>query len=77
MQYLKQDLDAEAALRKAQELEPDNLDYLYALADFYLKRNKLQQARSIAEEMVARHPGQRIEHDILKLIEKDFETRSN
>ena len=29
MQYLKQDLDAEAALLKAQELEPDNLDYLF------------------------------------------------
>ena len=77
LQYLKQDLDAEAALRKAQELEPDNLDYPYALADFYLKRNKLQLARSIAEEMVARHPGQRIGNDILKLIEKDFENRSN
>ena len=77
MQYLKQDLDAEAALLKAQDLEPDNLDYLYALADFYLKRNKLQQVRSIAEEMVARHPGQRIGHDILKLIEKNFEARSD
>jgi Tfp pilus assembly protein PilF len=77
LQYLNQDLDAEAALRKAQELEPDNLDYLYALADFYLKRNKLQQARRIAEEMVARHPGQRVGHDILKIIEKNFETHSN
>jgi Tfp pilus assembly protein PilF len=77
LQYLNQDLDAEAALRKAQELEPDNLDYLYALADFYLKGNKLQQARRIAEEMVARHPGQRVGHDILKIIEKNFETHSN
>ncbi|MGD8332755.1 MAG: multiheme c-type cytochrome [Desulfobacterales bacterium] len=77
LQYLKQDLEAEAALRKAQELEPDNLDYLYALADFYLKRHKFQQARGIAEEMVARHPGQRVGHDILKLIEKNSETRSN
>ena len=77
LQYLNQDLNAEAALRKAQELEPDNLDYLYALADFYLKRNKIQQARSIAEEMVARHPGQAVGHDILKLIEQNSETRSN
>jgi Tfp pilus assembly protein PilF len=77
LQYLKQDSEAEAALLKAQELEPDSLDYLYALADFYLKRHKLQQARGIAEEMVARHPGQRVGHDILKLIEKNSETRSN
>ena len=71
-QHLKQDSDAEASLLKAQELEPDNLDYLYALADFYLKRRKLQKARSIAEEMIARHPTQRIGHDILNLIEKNL-----
>jgi tetratricopeptide (TPR) repeat protein len=74
LQHLKQDLDAEEALRKARELEPDNLDYLYALADFYLKRKKLQQARSIAKEMVARHPAQQIGHDILNLIEKNSES---
>ena len=56
LQHLKQDSDAEASLLKAQELEPDNLDYLYALADFYLKRKKLQKAKSIAEQMIAKHP---------------------
>jgi predicted Zn-dependent protease len=71
-QHLKQDSDAEASLLKAQELAPDNLDYLYALADFYLKRRKLNKARSIAEEMVARHPNQRIGHDMLNLIEKNL-----
>jgi predicted Zn-dependent protease len=59
-------------LLKAQELAPDNLDYLYALADFYLKRKKFQKARSIAAEMVARHPNQRIGHDMLRLIEKNL-----
>ena len=44
-QHLKQDSDAEASLLKAQELEPDNLDYLYALADFYLKRRKLTESQ--------------------------------
>jgi Tfp pilus assembly protein PilF len=77
LQHLKKDSDAEASLLKAQELEPDNLDYLYALADFYLRRKKLQQARSIAKEMVARHPTQRIGHDILNLIEKNVEANSN
>ena len=72
LQHLKRDSDAEEALLKAQELEPDNLDYLYALADFYLKREKLQKAKNIAEEMVARHPNQRIGHDILNLIEKNL-----
>ncbi len=77
LQYLKRDSKAEASLLKAKELEPDNLDYLYALADFYLKRKKLQQARSIAKEMVARHPNQRIGRNILNLIEKNVEANSN
>jgi Flp pilus assembly protein TadD len=77
LQHLRQDSDAETSLLKAQELEPDNLDYLYALADFYLKRNKLKKARSIAQEMVARHPTQRIGRDMLNIIEKDLETLSN
>jgi len=77
LQQLKKDSDAEAYLLKAKELEPDNLDYLYALADFYLKRKKLQQARSIAKEMVVRHPTQRIGHDMLNLIEKNLEANSN
>jgi tetratricopeptide (TPR) repeat protein len=77
LQYLKRDSEAEMSLHKAKELEPDNLDYLYALADFYLKRKKLKQARSIAKEMVTVHPTQRIGHDILNLIEKNMEANSN
>ena len=70
LQVLKQDRGAEAALLKAYELEPDNLDYLYALADYYLKRGRLQKARVLAEEMVSKHPGSRIGFDILELIRK-------
>ena len=77
LQQLKKDSDAEASLLKAQELEPDNLDYLYALADFYLKRKKLQEARSVAKEMVARHPDQQIGHDILNFVEKNLEVNPN
>jgi tetratricopeptide (TPR) repeat protein len=72
LQHLKQDSDAEAALLAALELEPDNLDYLYALADFYLKRKKLQQAKGIAEQMVAKHPAQRIGHDLLEMINRNL-----
>ena len=77
LQHLKQDSDAETSLLKAQELEPSNLDYLYALADFYLKRRQLKKAKSIAKEMVARHPNQRIGHDILGLIEKNVQPNPN
>jgi len=77
LQHLKKDSDAELSLLKAQELEPDNFDYLYALADFYLKRRKLHKARSIAQEMVARHPAQRIGHDVLNLIENNLGANSD
>ena len=77
LQHLKKDSDAEVSLLKAQELEPDNFEYLYALADFYLKRRKLHKARSIAREMVARHPAQRIGHDILNLIENNLGANSD
>ena len=77
LQYLKQDSEAEVSLLKAKELEPDNLDYLYALADFYLRRKKLQQARSIAKEMVTRHPTLQIGHNILELIDNNLGENSN
>jgi Tfp pilus assembly protein PilF len=77
LQQLKQDSDAEVSLLKAQELAPDNLDYLYALADFYLKREKLQKARSFAEQMIAEHPARQIGYDILNLIDKNLGANSN
>jgi tetratricopeptide (TPR) repeat protein len=47
---------AEAALLRALELEPDNLDYLYALADHYIKRGYFSKARPIADRMIAADP---------------------
>jgi outer membrane protein assembly factor BamD (BamD/ComL family) len=48
------------------------MDYLYALADYYLKRGKLQKAKIIAEQMVAKHPDQRIGPELLKIIERNL-----
>jgi Flp pilus assembly protein TadD len=70
LQQLKRDADAEAALLTALEIEPDNLDYLYALADHYLKRQKFAQARQIAEQMIVKHPNNSIGHDILNFIDQ-------
>jgi tetratricopeptide (TPR) repeat protein len=72
LQYLQQYADAEAALLKALNLDTDNMDYLYALADHYLKKGKLQKAQGIAEQMVAKHPDQRIGHEILELIKSNL-----
>jgi Flp pilus assembly protein TadD len=72
LQSLQRDADAETALLKALELDTDNMDYLYALADYYLKRGKLQKAKNIAEQMVAKHPDQRIGHEFLEFINKNL-----
>jgi tetratricopeptide (TPR) repeat protein len=70
LQSLGRDAKAESALLKALELEPANMDYLYALADHYLKRGRIQKARAIAEQMVATNPGHRIGYELMELIEK-------
>ena len=70
LQHLKRDSEAEAALLTALEIEPDNLDYLYALADHYLKRQKLVQARRIAEQMIDKHPDKSIGYEILNFVVK-------
>jgi tetratricopeptide (TPR) repeat protein len=49
LQHLRRYGEAEAALRAALALAPDNMDYLYALADYYVKRGQLKKAESMAK----------------------------
>jgi Tfp pilus assembly protein PilF len=55
--YLGKDRQAETALRRAVELEPENMDYLLALAQQYLKRGNFADAGKIADQMIANRPG--------------------
>ncbi len=68
-QYLGRSDEAESALRRATQLEPDNLDYMYALADHYVKAGELQQALTVAERMIAIHPENRLGHEVKAYIE--------
>jgi len=61
---------AEEELLEALEIEPDNMDFLYAAADYYLKRGRLSQAKRMAETMVEKHPSNRLGHDLLGLIKR-------
>ena len=72
LQQLGSDADAETELRKSVELEPRNVDYLYALTDFYFKRGRLSEALELAERMVAAQPGNRLGHDLKALIEREL-----
>jgi tetratricopeptide (TPR) repeat protein len=69
-QQLQRHRAAEAALLRALDIEPDNLDYLYAAADHYLKRGKLIKAEDIAKRMIEKHPGNPVGHDLLNYIDR-------
>jgi pentatricopeptide repeat protein len=66
---LARDVEAEIALRKALNLEPQSTDYLYALIDFYYRRGRLNEALELTEQMIAAHPENRLGHDIKASIE--------
>ena len=61
---------AQAELSKAVTLEPDNINYLYALTEYYLKRGKFQEAKPIAQQMVASHPAMQVGHNLLSIINR-------
>lgn len=73
LDFLHKDLGAQAALLKALELEPDNLDFLNALAQFYLKRGKYQEARAIAKQMITKHPSNRLGYNLLSFIDREIQ----
>ena len=65
---LRRDDEAEAALRDALALEPTSFDYLYALIDFYYKRERFNEALALADRMIEAHPRQRFGYDIKAAI---------
>ena len=63
------DEDAEAALSTALQLEPESVDYLYALIDFYARRDRLDEALELARRMIEAHPANRMGYDLRDAIE--------
>ncbi len=72
---LGRDEDAEAALLAALQLEPDSVDYLYALIDFYVRRNRLEEALELSRRMIEAHPGNRMGYDLRDAIRKQVASR--
>ncbi|MFC1877998.1 tetratricopeptide repeat protein, partial [Thermodesulfobacteriota bacterium] len=64
LQKIDNDGDAESAFQRALSIEPNNPEYLYAMAVFYLQRQRLDEAKFIAERMMedptTRSAGQQI-----------------
>ena len=71
LQYLNRTQAAEASLKRAVRLEPDNLDFLYALADFFIKQKRWREAESVARQMKEKHTDEKIGHEILNYIQSN------
>jgi len=70
LDYLRMYTAAEAALRRALELEPDNMDYLKGLAEFYLRRKRYPEAKKMAEQMIAGDPSNSAGHLMIDFIKR-------
>jgi len=68
LQYLGRNNEAEKELLKALASEPNNFDFLYALADHYIKINEFVKARRVALKLKELYPANSIGNDILNFI---------
>jgi pentatricopeptide repeat protein len=64
-----EDGPAETALLKTLDLEPDSMDYLFALMDLYYRRGRLEAALQLVERMIAAHLENPLGHDLKVRIE--------
>ena len=64
--------EAEEALRRALDLEPANFDFLFALADHYVKRGEYRKALPLVERMVSAQPGNAIARDMKTRVEAEL-----
>ncbi|MEN8200758.1 MAG: tetratricopeptide repeat protein, partial [Thermodesulfobacteriota bacterium] len=66
--FLRRDKEAEAALQQAISIEPGNLSYLQAIAQFYLGQGEFDQARKIGDQMLLQHPDSPMGRQLLDFI---------
>ncbi len=71
MQQLQKNDEAEAAFLKALELEPDNIDFLYAFATHFLKKGELRKASIVAQRMVEKHPSHPLTRKLVSYLSKN------
>ena len=69
-QYQNQNNKAEKALKQTLIIEPDNFDFLFALADFYVKTNQFEKAKPVAQKLADLYPESIVGNDILKMIQQ-------
>jgi len=67
--------EAEVSLVQVLEIEPENIDYLYALADHYIKRGEFRKALPVTEQMISAHPDQKVGHDLKTYLEQALDSQ--
>ncbi|MEA1921508.1 MAG: tetratricopeptide repeat protein, partial [Pseudomonadota bacterium] len=68
LEFMRRGPEAETALTQAVTLEPQNIQYLTALARLYLTESRLNKASELAKKMVAADPDNPIGHQLLEYI---------
>ncbi len=68
LDYLQDDAQAEKALLRALEIEPENTDFLTAAANYYVKRGQIEKARDLAEKFMALSPDNRRGRELLQFL---------
>jgi Tfp pilus assembly protein PilF len=68
LQYLQRVKESEQELKKAIDIEPGNMDFLYALFDFYFKRAEFVKAKEVADQMMMSSPGSPAVKEILDMV---------
>jgi pentatricopeptide repeat protein len=51
-------------------MEPASVEYLYALIDFYARRNRPEEALELSRRMIEAHPGNRLGYDLRDAIQQ-------
>jgi len=72
---LGRDEQAETALRRALQLEPQSIDYLYALIDFCARRDRLDEALELARGMIDLYPNNPLGYQLQAAIEERLALR--
>ncbi|MBE9484573.1 MAG: tetratricopeptide repeat protein, partial [Bacteroidetes bacterium] len=59
------------AMETALLLEPQNMDYLYAMAEYYYRIRNFDQVRRIANEVIRYYPQDPLGPQLLELVEEN------
>jgi Flp pilus assembly protein TadD len=76
LQQLQRDTEAEKALKHALAIEPNQPEYIYALAVFYLQRRQFEKAQQLADKMIANPASRSAGERLLTVIEQQRSTSS-